>query len=324
MPIRRPLLAALLALGTLPRIAVGYSVGISGYSGRSRVNCNQCHSGGQPPGVTLDGPATMDPGKTGTYTLTVQSADPDAQTAAGIDIAADGGTLSIVSGQQEQLVPLVHEITHTSPKSNDINGITAWQFKWKAPAPAGNYTLYASGNSVNRNTTTSGDAAASTLFFVAVGAVTPLPTLTPTAAPASDTPTATPTDTPASTATATQSTTATPTASVSATPSPSPTATDVRSPTPAPSATDTPTVTETPTDTPTPTLTATTTDTVPPTPTPVPGDANCDGVVTAADLPARVEVPDALDPGPCGADANQNGEADGEDLFATLSAIFGD
>lgn len=142
-------------------------------------------------------------------------------------------------------------------------------------------------------------------------------TCTPTATP---TVTATPTDTP--TITPTASVTLTPT--LTATPTQTPTQTPI--PTTTPSSTQTPTFTPTvtPSNTSTRTFTSTPTQTQTPSPTPaMPADANCDGRVSAADVPAIIKrFGNALLP-VCGADANHDGTINADDVSRTIAIIFG-
>jgi cysteine-rich repeat protein len=122
------------------------------------------------------------------------------------------------------------------------------------------------------------------------------------------TPTRTSTPTPTATRTATASPTLTPTLTATASDTPTSTATTTRTPSP----TATPTQTSSPTGTPTPTPSVTPTASVTATPM-VRGDANCDGRVTAADLPELVMLTTSgLGPG-CG---------DSLDFAVTISAIF--
>jgi len=123
-----------------------------------------------------------------------------------------------------------------------------------------------------------------------------MPTLTPTMLPTN---TATPTGTPAI-APATQ--TATETAVATATDTGEPTSTITPSPTATASATPSPTATETP--------------------LPLGGDANCDGVASAADLPAAVWLLGAPGPFPCGADTNGDGQVDESDVLSIVGSIF--
>lgn len=53
------------------------------------------------------------------------------------------------------------------------------------------------------------------------------------------------------------------------------------------------------------------------------GDANCDGEVTAADVPFLLTLIETGDPAPCGgADADGNGTVDENDLSAMIDALF--
>ena len=322
--------------------AGAYLKGISGYSGKQGTICNACHSGGIAPSVAFTGPSTLDPGNTANFMFTVQSGAPDVQQASGFNVAASGGTLRTVAAQKEQV--LDGELTHTQPKVNDDSGSASWAFKWKAPAAAGNYVLYGAGNSVNQSNTPEGDRAASTVFFIAVGNVTPLPTWTPTftvgsppsptpspiAAPSSPTPTATsipsstPTLTPTSTPTPTSSQAMVPTDTPGFTETPSFVGTPMPTDTPIDQATSTATDTATPTSTPMPTATTTVTPSMPPTLVAEPGDSNCDGLITAADLPQLLALLPLNDAGPCGAaDANGDGTVDEADVTFTIAALFG-
>jgi len=121
------------------------------------------------------------------------------------------------------------------------------------------------------------------------------------------------TETPPATPSATASVTPTPQSGATATP---PAPTDTPSPTPMPSTT--PSATASPTLSPD----STATDTPGPTPVPLSGDANCDGNVSVADLPAEVELLATSVPPPCGADVNGDGIVDQQDLAAIVDALF--
>ena len=193
---RRFWLGAALWLGVTARCAGAYDTGITGYSGETpEITCNLCHSGGTAPMVHFEGPVQVAAGTVATFRFVVQSQAPTQQTSAGFDVAASGGQLLVVAGEGEQQPPGTDELTHTSPKANDANGVAAWQFGWQAPAAAGTYTLFAAGNSVNDNLSNFGDRASTTTLDVAVDPVPPTPT--PTAAPPpSSTPTITAVPTP--------------------------------------------------------------------------------------------------------------------------------
>lgn len=170
--------ASIVALATILYRApsAASSGGIIGFSGKQSpgVICNQCHAGGRAPAVEFEGPAQLPPNATGTFVFRVRSAAPQAQTAAGFNVAADGGVLAIAPAEQGQL--LFEELTHRSAKTN-LEGVAEWQFTWRAPGQTGTYTLFGAGNSVNNDSSSLGDQAAATTFAVLVA---PLPTPTPT------------------------------------------------------------------------------------------------------------------------------------------------
>jgi hypothetical protein len=72
---------------------------------------------------------------------------------AGVDIAASAGVLNVTSSvlQKEG-----DELTHTSPQPFS-GGTATFSFSYTAPSTAGTITLFANGNSVNLNGSTSGD-----------------------------------------------------------------------------------------------------------------------------------------------------------------------
>jgi hypothetical protein len=151
---------------------------------------------------------------------------------------------------------------------------------------------------------------------------TATPTRTPTA-----TRTATPTRTPTRTPTATRTSSATRSATATRTTTPTRTPTRTTTGTRTGTATRTPTSTRTPTTTETPTSTATGSVTPTPSPTatfaPRPGDVNCDGRVSAGDLPALLALLATGDAGPCAsADVNGDQTVDREDLPALIGELF--
>jgi len=146
-----------------------------------------------------------------------------------------------------------------------------------------------------------------------LGRVAQLPTPEATASP---TATPTPSLTPTRTDTPTRTSTATPTLS----PTPTATATATRTPTPSltPTRTDTPTRTRTSTPTEPPTATATSTAT----PVPLSGDVNCDGRVSAADLPALLPLTVTGAEGTCGTgDVNGDGTVNRDDIGSLIEKI---
>ncbi|HSM21267.1 MAG TPA: choice-of-anchor V domain-containing protein, partial [Rubrivivax sp.] len=156
-----------LALNATPSAA--FSGGITGHSGNPTINfgaaCSACHGGGSAPVVELTGPAIVAPGSVHTYVLTVQSAAPAQQTAAGLNVSATAGLLASLGADTQVLDD---EITQTAPKANDGSGLASFSFQWTAPATAQTLTLYAAGNSVDLDGFPFGDDGANTALVIEV------------------------------------------------------------------------------------------------------------------------------------------------------------
>jgi hypothetical protein len=127
-------------------------------------------------------------------------------------------------------------------------------------------------------------------------------TATRTALPPTATLSAGPSATPPASRTATRTAAALPTATLTSSATPTEAGTRTRSPTTRASATPTPTTDSTARR----------------------GDANCDGWINAADLPALLErIPDGQSPSCPLADADGSGTIDADDIAPVLRAIFG-
>jgi len=129
-----------------------------------------------------------------------------------------------------------------------------------------------------------------------------------------------PTTTPTAAATSTIPPTGSPTPTDTAVPGATPTGTDVATPTATETAAAPPTTTATSTSS--PTASATPSATATPQPAARAGDANCDGVVTAGDLPRLVDLMATQSLPSCGADANQDGLLDQHDIDVTVALHF--
>ena len=161
----RPRAAATLAALALCLLAGEVSArsgGISERSGRGETTCSACHSGGVAPVVVLDGPSLLPVGATATFTLSMTGGQ---EMAGGLDVAATAGTLAVAPGEEGATRILDDELTHAAPR---VAAAPSWSFQWTAPAEAGDVTLFAAGNSVDLDTTTAGDAPATTTLLVAV------------------------------------------------------------------------------------------------------------------------------------------------------------
>lgn len=164
--------------------AAAFSTGITGLT-TSSTGCNQCHSGGSTPSVSLVGPTNVSPGSTTEYVLEITTIG--SQTFGGLDAAASGGALSVGGSHSTGTQLVSGEITHTAKKAGS-GGVVRFSFLWTAPSAPGTFELRAWGNAVNGNGSSSGDRAAFVSLSVNTGP-TPTPTATSTATP---TPTATP------------------------------------------------------------------------------------------------------------------------------------
>jgi hypothetical protein len=239
-----------LLIAVTPARALGFSTGIT-TTQFGATGCNQCHSGGTTPTVTLAGPTTVAPASTNEYTL--QIFQTGSQSKAGLNVSSLSGKLATGGANSAKTQVLSGtggraEVTHTSPKAA-VGGVVTFSFLWTAPASFSSVTLNAWGNAVNGNGTNSGDAASFDSLVILAG--TPnAPTNT-----ATSTTTGTPSQTPTKTLTATPAATGTQTPTQSATATPSSTNTPTHTVTR--SATATATVTPTVTSTRTATQTAT-------------------------------------------------------------------
>jgi len=128
----------------------GYSGGITGKTKKNGAGCT-CHAS-QPSSavsVVIDGPATLTPGQSATYTVTITGGP---LVAGGTNIAASAGTLIAGFG----LRSASGELTHQEPMTSSNNQVV-FSFSYTAPASEGSITLYANGNSVNLDGTNSND-----------------------------------------------------------------------------------------------------------------------------------------------------------------------
>ncbi len=139
-----------------------HSTGMTGFSGRQTVTCNQCHSGGTAPTVTLDGPIYVLHDSTRSFSFTVAGGQ---RVAAGLDIAVDSGTL--VATDAGTFVSM-SELTHNTPLAVDSAGEATWSFDFTAPAAPATVTMWAAGNSVNLNGKNRGDKASTTTRTITV------------------------------------------------------------------------------------------------------------------------------------------------------------
>ena len=171
-------IVALVAGGAAP--ALGSSTGRTGLT-TDASGCNQCHSGGSAPTVTLTGPTSVTPGSTSEYLLEI--VEVGLREKGGLDAGASAGTLAVGGAHASGTKLFSGEITHTTPKDSDGTSVK-FSFLWTAPAGGGTSTLRAWGNAVNGNGLPTGDRAAFASLDVDTGpTASPTPTSTPTPDP---------------------------------------------------------------------------------------------------------------------------------------------
>ncbi|HLP16151.1 MAG TPA: choice-of-anchor V domain-containing protein [Bacteroidota bacterium] len=119
----------------LPGAAYSSANGITGRTLKSSANGCSCHNATAASSVLvlISGPASLAPGKSGTYTVTVADT---VGTKGGVDIATSAGTLAPVS----TILKLSGgELTHSAPGPVP----SVYTFTLTAPATTGPVTLYA-------------------------------------------------------------------------------------------------------------------------------------------------------------------------------------
>jgi hypothetical protein len=175
------LLGALLA----PLTALAYGGGVVGFSGKSPGQlCTGCHtvSTGTAPTVTLDGPATLNAGQTGTFTLTI-TGGPGVRGGMNVAVSGTAAVLNAGAGSAKES----GELRHASPLAFS-GGRVSWSFTVTAPSAAGTFTLYGAGNSTN-GSGSGGDRSALVTKVVNVAVVNQPPTISLAPGGASTTPT---------------------------------------------------------------------------------------------------------------------------------------
>ena len=102
--------------------------------------------------VRITGPDSLAPGQVGAYTVSVIK---DSNIAAGFNVAAFRGVLSVVDSLEEQWSE--DELTHTMPKLANGDDTISWMFYYEAPEFSVFDTLYSTGNSVDLSFEPDGD-----------------------------------------------------------------------------------------------------------------------------------------------------------------------
>lgn len=167
------ILSALIIATTTSAFMVKDANGKASYSGAPGDfgTCTSCHGGGAgPTTVSISTIPSLDPGNIytpgNTYTINIDVANSNFSSF-GFDAVVISGSVS-TSGNSGVLslpgtgVKLVNgtagrkNATHTAPKAG--TGIATFSFVWTAPVSSTMTAIYATGNAVNGNGSTSGDA----------------------------------------------------------------------------------------------------------------------------------------------------------------------
>ena len=143
--------AVAIAIASLPSHAISQGVfNATQKPGSSGGGCATCHNPtpGTIASVVIQGPATLDAGATGIYTVLATQTTPTAGVKMGVNVAASDGTLGNATGQQTQIQN--GEITHKLPNATlpvtTAGGTVSYNFSYTMPGGAGagsTHTLYA-------------------------------------------------------------------------------------------------------------------------------------------------------------------------------------
>jgi hypothetical protein len=145
-------------------LSFGHSAGISGFSGMSGKDCSSCHSGSAAPAtVTIQGPTSLSPGATGSYSVLVSGG---AGVEAGLDVAVTtGATLGVVDSKNTKL--LNGELTQTDALAY-ANGSASFPLSITAPSSPGTVTVYVAGLADDGDGTKNGDMTGTTTIQINV------------------------------------------------------------------------------------------------------------------------------------------------------------
>lgn len=153
--------------------------GRTGANGGATCESAACHAAGAAvPTVAIDGPTSVAPGSTTTYTVVITGGP---AVNAGFGVAAPGATLAVTDAATTRAVTRAGnvEIVHSAPV-NYAAGATnvSFPFSFTAPAAAGSVTIFAAGLSGDGTSTDTADGTGVASLAVTVGAAAPT---TPTA-----------------------------------------------------------------------------------------------------------------------------------------------
>jgi hypothetical protein len=131
--------------------------------------CGDCHTGGTAPTVAFAGPASLNSGQTGQYTLTVNTGS--SRVGAGVAVTPDindNPTNPVVLVPGNNMKTIFNEVGHAGTGVASSNGKVVFSFSFVAPQVGGTVKLWGVGLATNNNNAKSGDADALTTMNVTV------------------------------------------------------------------------------------------------------------------------------------------------------------
>jgi len=140
------------------------------------LGCNNCHSGGAAPSVTLrradGGSTTVLPGTVLQMEALIQAATTSTNCYAGFNVSSSNPNARLDATEAGTIRhDAVNEVSHSAPRSASSCAspiINRFVFNATMPSTTGSVTLTLWGNSVDRNFSTTGDQAASTTLTLTV------------------------------------------------------------------------------------------------------------------------------------------------------------
>ena len=178
-------LAALTVVLATPYAAHSYPQGApSGTAGNNAFTCASggCHDSFElnsgTGSVTIDAPATVQPGETVTITVSVDNTTPPAPGAerqqgfeASVRDQAGGSGVGVgditITDPDHTRVPFDGDASYVTHSSGGL-GETSWSFDWTAPTDAATATIFAAGNAANGGDGSLGDYIYTTTRSIAV------------------------------------------------------------------------------------------------------------------------------------------------------------
>jgi hypothetical protein len=129
--------------------------GITGFSGLATRTCNNCHSGGIDPSLSLEGPEEVAVGDDVTFIVSIAGG---AAQLGGLDVSAGDAGVELIPG--EGMKTMNGELTHSAPGTFPSGGMLQYQFTVRARSE-GPVTIFAAGLSADGNGLRTNDRAAS-------------------------------------------------------------------------------------------------------------------------------------------------------------------